>query len=208
VSSGNRIHLTLCALLLLFAGQSGAVSYIGVGAGPSFHEGIGSEQYVFDFEAETIDSFAGSFGTGWGIEAQFGWEVAPWVDVEGAMRYNRFSRSDTVTTRSYVKGYDVIGFEGGIRLHLRRHITNSTPYIRGGVGSYSSTSILEPGGDLSIDPVLGYYVGVGYMHEITGSVGFDIRATALFFDAKTFQYDTGVRLRGEFYSLVLSIIAF
>jgi len=147
--------------------------------------------------------------TGYGFEAQFGWEAAPWIDIEGALRYHIFSRRDTLRSdRDTVTGHEVIGFEGGIRAHPRRGITNSMPYVRGGLGSFSPTIKLNNGqATISGDPVLGYYVGIGYVHEMSSMWGFDVRATAIVYNAFN-QQDQGVELHGAILALSLSVIVF
>ena len=116
-----------------------AVSYIGVGGGYAPHLATKGIRLAWDSDLEVTHSDSFDIGTGWAVLGQFGWELAPWVDAEGAMRYHRASRSDTSSMDVAVKSYELIGFEGGIRIHPRRYITNTAPYIRLGVGSYSTT---------------------------------------------------------------------
>ena len=204
--------LAVLAATLALAGSAGAVSYIGGGGGPAFS--LGSEAirtfYVYnetslEYEVSSYDTT--TFGRGWGLEAQFGWELAPWVDAEGAMRYHRLPASgDSSTAESRLTRTEMVGFEGGLRIHLRRVITNSTPYIRFGLGSYSpSFKETSNTGTLSNDATLGYYVGVGYMHEISGKTGLDIRATVVVYDQDDGTY---IRMRATKLSIVASLLIF
>lgn len=190
--------------LLFFAEKAEAVSYIGLGGGlsPSF----GSEVRVFHNNAEFDTA---SFGVGYGLEAQFGWESAKYIDVEGALRYHSFSRKITIVEDlPQPSSYTIIGFEGGVRLHPERGFTNSAPYIRGGIGSYTPNIILDKGDiSQSNDNGIGYYIGVGYTYEMSSKIGIDVRATMVTFNAFGGEHDF-VGLRSRFFSILASVIVF
>lgn len=195
--------IAVAATLLLVTPNASAISYVGLGGGlaPQI-----DTRLITHYTAgpETV-----KFSMGSSFEAQFGWEAAPWIDMEGALRYHGFSRTDTLRTdRETVSGLDVIAAEGGIRLHPRRGWSNSGPYIRGGLGSFSPTVSLDKGdGSVNGDPVLGYYFGAGYLYEVSSSWGLDIRATYL--RARAFNKDVdGRNLQLGSLAVTLSVIIF
>ena len=212
VISSNRFR---CVLLLVFlaalADTAVAVSYIGAGGGPSFQIGTDAIRWQPDPSYDPLDydiliSDTTSFKSGFGIEAQFGWEMNPWVDAEGALRYHRMTATDTTDQFSRLTHIELVGFEGGIRFHMRRVITNSTPYIRLGLGSYSPTiKQNDESGTISFDPTLGFYVGAGYMYELTSKIGLDVRATAVFYNIKDGSY---FKMNSSIISIAASLLVF
>ena len=194
-----------CAVFLSLIAGAGAVraaSYVGVGAGATPHV---DTQIITQFSTgpETLN-----VKTGYGFEAQFGWEAFPWVDVEGALRYHLFSRGDSATyLRVTPTGHDAIGFEGGLRLHPRRGVTNSMPYLRFGIGSYSPTIGLSNGETISGDPVLGYFVGLGYVYEVSSFWGLDLRASGVVYNAFNAEQN-GIELKAAILAITLSVIIF
>jgi hypothetical protein len=131
------------------------------------------------------------------------------MHMEGALRYHEFGvYPEPVDSLSQPNGVPLVGFEGGIRIHTQRGFTNSCPYIRAGVGSYSPSIQFDNSRyDISTSTVLGYYVGIGYLHEFTSKIGADIRATLVQFQAFSIPYD-GVELESRFLSISLSLIIF
>jgi hypothetical protein len=179
----NATRIGFLAVLLLATTSARATTYVGIGAGPAI--GIGTS--IVTFHTNGRDTLT-SLGTGWDAEAQFGWESNPWVDFEGALRYALFDLdylppSSENPSGDRITSYSVVGFEGGIRVHLERIFTNTTPYIRGGMASYSPTVELNSTRTIGNDTAMGYYVGLGYVHEISGSFGIDVRATMTRFTA-------------------------
>ena len=131
------------------------------------------------------------------------------IDIEGALRYHLSGTSDTLRTdREIVSGLDIIGAEGGIRLHPRRGWSNSGPYLRGGIGSFSTTLSLDKGAaSQNGEPALGFYAGIGYVHEISGSWGVDLRATYIRFNAFDMNAD-GRKFRAGFLAVTASLVVF
>ncbi len=200
------IVLLACIVACLTATTANAVSYIGFGGGFAPHvstEGVRTS-YDSDLGVTHRDSF--ELGSGWSIEAQFGWEMAPWVDAEGAMRYHRAARSDTSTLQVSIDNYELIGFEGGLRLHTRRYITNTTPYLRLGVGSYSTTlNHRESSDNIGFDPTLGYFIGAGYTYEVSSKFGVDARASLIVYDVNESSL---LKMDAVLLSVVVSLIIF
>jgi len=197
------IYAAVALVLAFGAGKAHGVSYVGLGGGatPAYRTRIIS---YYPTEPETL-----RVHTGYGFEAQFGWEAAPWVDIEGALRYHILTSGDSA---AYVlttpTGHDIVGFEGGVRFHPRRGVTNSIPYVRLGLGSYSPTVKLNEGLDnLSTDPVLGYYAGIGYVYEVTSVWGIDLRASAVVYNAFN-EAEHGIRLHAALVAVTLSVIIF
>ncbi len=191
------------AALLMLPGVAAAVSYVGLGGGMSPH----INTTVISNYTSGMDTV--KFRGGYGFEAQFGWEAAPWIDIEGALRYHLSGTSDTLRTdREIVSGLDIIGAEGGIRLHPRRGWSNSGPYLRGGIGSFSTTLSLDKGAaSQNGEPALGFYAGIGYVHEISGSWGVDLRATYIRFNAFDMNAD-GRKFRAGFLAVTASLVVF
>lgn len=206
VSAGTTRRLVFACgfplLLALASRDAWATSYVGLGGGATPH--IATEIITqYSTGPETLH-----VNTGYGFEAQFGWEALPWIDIEGALRYHLFSRGDSATyVRITPTGHDLIGFEGGIRVHPRRTVTNSIPYIRFGLGSYSPSLTLNDGSTTSGDPVLGYFVGLGYVYEVSSSWGVEVRATAVMYNAFTPE-EHGVELKAGILSVSAAIIIF
>ncbi|OQB38024.1 MAG: hypothetical protein BWY06_02154 [Candidatus Latescibacteria bacterium ADurb.Bin168] len=190
-------------MLLFLPGLAGAVSYVGLGGGMSPH----INTTVVSNYATGLDTV--KFRGGYGFEAQFGWEAAPWIDIEGALRYHLSGKTDTLRAdREIVSGLDIIGAEGGIRLHPRRGWSNSGPYLRGGIGSFSTTLSLDRGAaSQNGEPALGYYAGIGYVREISGSWGVDLRATYIRFNAFDMNAD-GRKFRAGFLAVTASLVVF
>ena len=194
-----------CGLLLVLTlgvGSTQAASYVGLGGGVTPHLGT---RIITHYETgpESL-----SVKTGYGFEAQFGWEGVPWIDIEGALRYHLFTCGDSaVYTRATPIEHELVGFEGGIRVHPRRGVSNSMPYVRLGLGSYSPSIKLSDGETISGDPVLGYFVGLGYVYEVSGFWGVDVRATAVVYNAFNPE-ESRVRLKAALISLSTAVIIF
>jgi len=204
--SRSALTIAVGAMLVLAAGvrPAGATAYIGVGGGVTPH--VDTKIYYYGYHGDTPDTLRVS--PGYGFEAQFGWESAPWVDIEGCLRYHGFNVTGAPSPdSSTVTHYSAVGFEGGVRLHPRRGLTNSAPYVRFGIGSYSPSLTLSHGdGTLSNDTRVGYFVGIGYTLERTSSYGLDLRATMVRFTS--FGADQGVKLDSGFLSVALSVVVF
>jgi hypothetical protein len=204
--------LTACVtgLLLLASGTAFATSYVGFGGGlgsPQSSSAV-TDVYLRDSDTWVVDSVG--FDLGWLAEAQFGWEANAWMDFEGALRFHKFYReTGTVPDPKHprVDGFSLVGFEGGLRLRTQRGFTNTVPYIRGGVGSYSPSVDYDNGQSVSNVTLIGYYVGVGYIQEINSKIGMDIRVTWINFDAFD-RNRHSVELQANFVAIALSLIVF
>ena len=203
----TRAGVALVFLLCAGSSRVQATSYVGLGGGPATD--FGTEITTLGSIADTL----GDLGVGYGLEAQFGWESAKWIDIEGALRYSTFSMDHALPNvgdgdADVITGYSLIGFEGGIRVHMERVLTNTTPYIRGGLASYSPSIELNGGGrQISNDTVLGYYFGVGYAWEFSSSLGLDVRATVMQLNAFG-EPEWDVKLKARTVSIALSLIIF
>ncbi len=206
VRANKHLLGPLLVTISLLAGSAGATSYVGFGGGYSLPAGTEVLGYVYNEENVVTQIDTITFDPGWAFEAQFGWEANPWVDFEGALRYHTFTTpADSLDD---ISGYETIGFEGGVRFHPRRGFSNSAPYLRMGVGSYSPSIEFKDGkGAISNQTTLGYYAGLGYVHELSSKIGLDLRGTVNVFNA--FDADShGVELRSVFYTISLSLIIF
>ena len=191
---------------VLIAGEAGATSYVGFGGGYSVPAGAEVWGHIYNDDGVVTQIDTITFDPGWAFEAQFGWEANPWVDFEGALRYHKFT--SPADSADDISAYETIGFEGGVRFHPRRGFSNSGPYLRMGVGSYSPSIEFKDGmSGLSNQTTLGYYAGLGYVHELTSKLGADLRGTVVVYNA--FRPEThGVELRSVFYAISLSLIIF
>lgn len=203
----TSLRIAVIGAFILFAGaaNSHALSYVGFGGGYS----ASFTNFILDYTDEEAGYDTVSFGGGFSAEAQFGWEINRYTDMEGALRYHDFSRTPVAgeSTRQPT-GFRSVGFEGGIRLHPERGFTNSSPYLRLGIGSYSP-SIQFDGNvrDVSSSTVLGYYVGIGYTHEITGKLGVDLRASMIQYSGFSYDIDRA-RLQTRFIAISAGVIIF
>ena len=206
------IRLAIVAIVAFAAGKATATTYVGFGAGPAFGGAARIVTHGSTTEGPVSDTLNG-LAMGYGVEAQFGWESAKWIDFEGALRYNAFSLNHEAapvegSDPEYITSYSLVGFEGGIRVHMERILTNSTPYIRGGLASYSPSIEFNHGSrTISNDTVLGYYVGLGQVLEINSAIGVDVRATFAQFYAFS-KREWGMNLRSSLLTVAIALIIF
>jgi hypothetical protein len=199
----TRYLVAMVAIVMVVVGadRARAASYIGFGAAT----GIPVNTKATSFDTDTVMRTA---KPGYGGEAQFGWETAPWIDIEGALRYHHFGFSgsdpDSVV---FIRSYTLVGFEGGIRVHPRRGLTNSMPYVRLGLGSFSPSIDLSNGSAIGNATTLGAFVGIGYTREISSSYGIDVRATGILFNAFNPSSDA-LKLKSRFIAIAASLVVF